>query len=118
MNNSTVVIRLALPEGAERLPQLFAVRKDARVAPVGREQPSVGSGGETVVQQQDNAAVLRAADDPACRLKDLVHAGKTVGKIVAGVVFLLEIFPQNLLLCADLGQTGADDGAAQQLFSL
>ena len=85
------------------MPQLFAVRKDARVAPVGREQPSVGSGCEAVIQQQDNAAVLRAADDPACRLKDLVHAGKTVGKIVAGVVFLLEIFPQNLLLCADLG---------------
>ena len=36
----------------------------------------VSSGPETVINEQDNAAVLRRADDPACRRKTLFMPGK------------------------------------------
>ena len=82
--------------------------------PVRRHQPAGIGRGKAVVNEQDNAPVLRCADDPPGSLQDLVHAGIAVGVVKASAAGLFKIVPQLLLPGADLRQTGADDSRADQ----
>ena len=80
-----------------------------------RRHQAAGVGGqEPVINEQDNAAVLRRADDPACRLQNLVHAGEAVGIVKAGAARLLKVIAQLFLPRADLRQARADDGCTDE----
>ena len=82
-----------------------------------RRHQAAGVGGqEPVINEQDNAAVLRRADDPASRLQNLVHAGEAVGIVKAGAARLLKVIAQLLLPRADLRQARADDGCTDEAF--
>ena len=62
---------------------------DTGMVPVFGEEPEISRSGKPIIQQKHYTAVVLSADDPAGCLKHLVHAGVTVGKIVALIVFFV-----------------------------
>ena len=79
-----------------------------------RKQPGVFRLSKTVVQQQDNAPVLRRADDSPRRLQDLVHAGVAVGVVEAAAVQCVVVTAQHLRPGVHLRQPDPHDGAADE----
>lgn len=85
---------------------------DAGMVPVFGEEPEIRRSGKPIIQQKYYTAVVLSADDPAGCLKYFVHAGVAVGKIVALIVFLLVVIPQDFLLCSDFGKPRSNNRSA------
>lgn len=91
---------------------------DTGMVPVFGEEPEISRSGKPIIQQKHYTAVVLSADDPAGCLKHLVHAGVTVGKIVALIVFLLVVIPQDFLFCSNFWKSRSNNRGAEQFFPL
>ena len=82
--------------------------------PVFGEEGFVAGFGEAAVDEEDEAAVGFGADDAAGGLEDAVHAGESVGVVVAVELALCEALADEVAFEAELGEADADDNSADE----
>ena len=85
--------------------------------PMRRVKRSVFLARVAVVNQHDNAFILRPADNSARRLQDRIHTGIGIGIIVTALGAVLKIVADDVSLCRKTGEPNADYQRADQATS-
>ena len=95
-------ILLSRRKFAPKLPQhpvkSAQVADVAEMAPVRREKGGVVPGGEAVVDQKHDAAVVLSADDASRCLENLVHAGENVCEFISALADALVVVAEQIRL--------------------
>ena len=71
-----------------------------------------------VIDKHDNSSVLWAANDSSRRLQDSVHAGVDIGKLLAFLIFFVEVGGDCLSFVGESGHAYADDDCADKIKEL
>lgn len=102
------------PEGGKATANILRGTHGRIAMPVLRQQGPAAGRTEALVDQHHHAAVGFAADHPAGRLQDPVHAGIAVSKSEAVAAAVLIIALQQVAFGAESGQAGTDHDRTDQ----
>ena len=83
--------------------QFGRIADPAMGKPLPGKQLAIAGAAETLINQDNHAAVGFGSNHPSGGLEDLVHAGVEVGIFIAGVVLLIKIIADDVALKSDLG---------------